>query len=494
MQKKYYLSACCILKDEDPFVMEWLTYHSLIGVEHFFIYDNESAAPLGENPLIRKFVAQNKVTVLNAPGRQMQYPAYGHCLEHYAPLTKWLAFIDLDEFVCPLEARDLRPLLAAYEDYAALGLSWKCFGSGGHITRPQGLVLRNYRERFKKYTARNLHIKSIIQPEKNRAVHTPHSFWTNAGEAAVSPGYRFIPDGNPMMPVCWEKATVHHYLLKSQQDAQRRMERGRADIESERPTVDYDDFYRLVHEPVEPDDSIVRFAGEVEGWIRAEELPEEHAAALAGREPAELLDLAEGLMRRRLLTEAGVTLCHAALTQSENPRLWQARARLAGLCGQEDAARLFAEKAARLKLGLGSSPYPEPDPLPELGEEEAEEKWSECSALVQAGEYAAAEALLEAWARERRLTWRMRLLLGDLARRRGDFAKAEECFATVMRQGEYLQTYQMFMQLRLDERKYREARDFAFYMINTITCRAAETDFYEPLLKIYADLERLTSD
>ena len=37
-----------ILKDEDPFVEEWVAYHRLLGVDHFYLYDNDPRQTLSE--------------------------------------------------------------------------------------------------------------------------------------------------------------------------------------------------------------------------------------------------------------------------------------------------------------------------------------------------------------------------------------------------------------------------------------------------------------
>ena len=493
MQKKYYLAACCILKDEDPFIVEWLTYHSLVGVEHFFIYDNESANPLAENPLILKFAAQGKATVLSTPGKTMQRSAYTHCLQQFGPLCKWIAFLDLDEFICPMQGRDLRPMLAAYEEYASLGLSWKCFSSGGHLSSPKGLVIKNYQERFFKEIERNLHIKSIIQPEKNSALHTPHSFWPNAGEVASDTAWNIISPGNPMIPMRWEKITLHHYILKSQQDAQRRMARGRADIPSDRPTIDYSDFYSMVLEPVEHDDSIVRFAEEVEGWISAMELPETHYDSLNGLDGEQLLGMAEIMLTEKKLEDAGIVLCHAALTQSENFRLWQTRSHLAALQGNDDLAALFAEKSTRVKAGLPSGVYPKPGPEKNFSDEEAEELEGSLKKLVNEGKNEEAEERLEKLSAEYRLTAGMWLIRGEVARDRKELALAEDYLTTAMSLDENLNIYLIMLQLKLDQQEYQRARELAFYIIYTGTYRIKERKFYEPLEKMLEDLRRITS-
>ena len=39
---KYYLSLCCIIKNE-RYLEEFINYYRILGVEHFYIFDNESS-------------------------------------------------------------------------------------------------------------------------------------------------------------------------------------------------------------------------------------------------------------------------------------------------------------------------------------------------------------------------------------------------------------------------------------------------------------------
>ena len=36
----HYLAICAIYRDEAPYLREWIEFHRLVGVEHFFLYDN----------------------------------------------------------------------------------------------------------------------------------------------------------------------------------------------------------------------------------------------------------------------------------------------------------------------------------------------------------------------------------------------------------------------------------------------------------------------
>ena len=37
-----YLAVCAIYRNEAPYLREWIEFHRLVGVERFFLYNNES--------------------------------------------------------------------------------------------------------------------------------------------------------------------------------------------------------------------------------------------------------------------------------------------------------------------------------------------------------------------------------------------------------------------------------------------------------------------
>jgi hypothetical protein len=95
---KFEVAICCIVRDEE-YLVEWIEYHSLIGVTKFYIYDNGSAITV--NQTLATYIDSGLVEVITFPGEVMQLPAYDNCLEQYGSLCKWIAFIDADEFIVP---------------------------------------------------------------------------------------------------------------------------------------------------------------------------------------------------------------------------------------------------------------------------------------------------------------------------------------------------------------------------------------------------------
>lgn len=95
---KYKTIICAILKDETPYLEEWIKHHLAIGVEHFVLYDNNSAIPIRET--LKTYIRTGDVEVIECPiVESPQLKAYNHCLFEMHNRTKWIAFIDGDEFI-----------------------------------------------------------------------------------------------------------------------------------------------------------------------------------------------------------------------------------------------------------------------------------------------------------------------------------------------------------------------------------------------------------
>lgn len=75
---KHELSVCVILKDEAPFLAEWIEFNVLNGVGHFFIFDNDSKDDFDE--LIAPYVRDGLATVIRWPGDHPE----ALCLDTYA--------------------------------------------------------------------------------------------------------------------------------------------------------------------------------------------------------------------------------------------------------------------------------------------------------------------------------------------------------------------------------------------------------------------------
>ena len=87
----YDLAVVAIFKEEGRYLKEWLDYHLLAGVEHFYLYNNDSSDDYAE--VLAPYVEKNLVTLTDWPGKLMMYPAYEDAVDNTASsVDKWLSF------------------------------------------------------------------------------------------------------------------------------------------------------------------------------------------------------------------------------------------------------------------------------------------------------------------------------------------------------------------------------------------------------------------
>lgn len=264
-----YASLCAIVKDEDRDIREWLAYHLAIGFEHVLVYDNLSRIPL--RTTVEDLVSAGLVTVIDWPLRRaQQLSAYSHALRHSGAASRWLAFIDVDEFILPLRHDDIRDFLDEYTDCGAVGANWAMFGSAGHMARPEGHILANYTQSL----GLDPHIKSIVQPACVQRPVSAHHFALRAGHCCVNEDK--VPIADFMTYPLAGKIQINHYYYKSQQDFQDKIARGLVTQMKSGAERKMQSFYEHLAEATRPDERILRFLPRMQKFM---DLP---APALAG--------------------------------------------------------------------------------------------------------------------------------------------------------------------------------------------------------------------
>ncbi len=129
--KKFHISICGCFKNEGRFVKEWIEYHLLMGVEHFYLYNNNSED--NYKTVLQEYIDRGIVTLEKYPEIPAQPGCYKHWYDHYRGETDWVSFLDLDEFFVPLKHDNLVGWLAENDKYPLLSVYWKMFGTSGML-------------------------------------------------------------------------------------------------------------------------------------------------------------------------------------------------------------------------------------------------------------------------------------------------------------------------------------------------------------------------
>jgi hypothetical protein len=215
--------------DEAAYLREWIEFHRLVGVDRFFLYDHESTD--ASRDVLAPYLEDGTVVVHDWPVHPGQIEAFNDCLDRHRNDSRWIAFIDVDEFLFSPLGMPLPELLVDYEQYPGVVASWVMFGTSGHLTRPPGLVIENYVQRKEYPDGAMEHIKSIIDPTRVEQCRSGHWFLYRDGAHAVDEKYLPVTERpfSMFQPVTFDRFRVNHYCRRSWEEYQRKLSRPRAD-------------------------------------------------------------------------------------------------------------------------------------------------------------------------------------------------------------------------------------------------------------------------
>lgn len=242
---KYNISVVTIVKNEASYIEEWINYYLSIGVDHFYIYDNDSTDNLKD--ILSKPNLKKRVTYKMMSGRLRQLDAYNDALNMCRNVTKYVAVVDADEFIyCPGGDHTLYPVVDSFLDKKEIGglaVNWLIYGSSNFEHRPKGLVTNNYLYRSKVEFEKNRHIKTICNPRKTFNFTITHHPNYLPGFYAINENFVKIT-GSFTDNVSVKKINIHHYYSKSKEEFLMKRERGAGDVMNKRRLAEFDEHNR----------------------------------------------------------------------------------------------------------------------------------------------------------------------------------------------------------------------------------------------------------
>ncbi len=263
------IAICAIFKDEARYLLEWLAFHRLIGVDLFVLYDNGSTD--GGPDLIRRSHFARHVTLIDWPGVGKQIPAYRDFCANRAAKFDWAAIIDVDEFIMPVGGDTIREPLTrrAYSDYSSILLQWFVFGPSGHRRRPDGLVIENYTRRLTDSFPTNLHVKPLVRGKAvSTASSTPHII-NVSGPTCNTRGQTVLSYAEQPLE-CHDVLVVNHYFTKSRDDWVAKLRRGKADAPDPAAHPYADSIYYEVERDAKVEDrNALRFVPRLKAMLQA---------------------------------------------------------------------------------------------------------------------------------------------------------------------------------------------------------------------------------
>ncbi|MCU9613189.1 glycosyltransferase family 92 protein [Caldibacillus lycopersici] len=219
-EKKFYVSICAIFRDEGKYLKEWIEFHKIVGIDHFYLYNNFSEDEYEE--ILTPYINNGEVTLIDWPIPQGQMEAYKDCVERFGSETQWIAFIDLDEYIIPNKMDTVREFLMPFEkNRPVVIVYWKYMGSSGIINRDvNGLITEDFIIGWKKYAniGKYFFNTSYEYDQNYKKNQYMHLMWGKHRRTMLPPVncfnkeclYGIHPVPNEDMPI-----QINHYVVKS---------------------------------------------------------------------------------------------------------------------------------------------------------------------------------------------------------------------------------------------------------------------------------------
>jgi len=250
-------AICLIVRNEARDIAEWIAFHALLGFDTQIIFDN--ASDDGTARIIRAAAGLHDIRTHDWPNRsaQSQIAAYQATCEAYRLEFDWIAFIDSDEFLLPVEDIKINDFLIRFDRWSGIALHWAVYGANGHDDMPPGLILENFTRRADETFFAARHVKSIIRPGFANACLNPHcfdlrghidgSYCDALGRSMqwwLAPECGGILPGLSHEPPDYSVARVNHYFTRSRAHWLAKLRRGYPSDVAIRTMAEFDEYNR----------------------------------------------------------------------------------------------------------------------------------------------------------------------------------------------------------------------------------------------------------
>ncbi len=255
------LVALSTMKDEGPFVVEWVAHHLALGFTEVMVYTNDCSD--GTDALLKRLEAldigvhhrENVIPEGMKPHPSMLKLAAD---EQLVIDSDWLLVLDADEFmVINHPSGTLDGLVADLNamDAQAMVLTWRIFGSSGirdwsrapitdQFTRAapefwnKGWGTKTMLRFNPKYLRLGMH-RPIIKSQHKDTDYPESVLWVNGSGRPLEEWFKFRGCRSIRRTVGYDWAQINHYAIKSMDAYSLRKFRGNANLKKDKYNSDY---------------------------------------------------------------------------------------------------------------------------------------------------------------------------------------------------------------------------------------------------------------
>jgi hypothetical protein len=213
------LAVTAIFRNEAPYLKEWIDFHLLMGVEKFYLFDNLST----DSPEKVLQPYGSLVHLISWPmdhgdifeWNEVQCLAYERAIYWMKGKTKWLAILDVDEFLFAVDG-SIVGALERFEQFGGVGVNWQVFGTANVAQIVDGKRLIEALDmKLPVMQGINHHVKSIVRPERVESCDNAHSMNYKGGFFQVNAaGVPFEGKLSPTVELA--PLRINHYTVRDE--------------------------------------------------------------------------------------------------------------------------------------------------------------------------------------------------------------------------------------------------------------------------------------
>jgi hypothetical protein len=242
------------MKNEGPFMLEWVAYNRSIGFTDFLIYTNDCDD--GTDRIAERLqelgLGQHRENPFKPGGSPQRAALKAAQSEPLYREADWLICADCDEFINIRTGKGrLDDLFAAVGDADAISVCWKLFGNSGHMDYTEDLVTARFdrctgEHEYPNFRARGM--KTLVRNNDRLwklRIHRP-AFHLDRGDV------KWVDGGGQPMPDVYlahgwkthatfshEFARMHHYAVRSVDSFLVKRDRGRTNHVADDQGIEY---------------------------------------------------------------------------------------------------------------------------------------------------------------------------------------------------------------------------------------------------------------
>lgn len=228
---------CCIAKEENQYIREFVEYYKKLGATNVMIFDNNVDGGEHFEDVIKDYIDDGYVIMKDYRNRKVcQLAAYQECYDEYNKDYDWICFFDCDEFLAFRNKRMTIPQFLEnkrFDGYDMIHVNWMLYGDNDLVRNDGRPVVERFRKPLMPYNSRvkypfpeNNHIKAIVRGGVDGVVWKGVSHTPSEPLNCCDPVGKPCKSTSPFNDYNFSEMWLNHYTTKTAEEFAEKIKRG----------------------------------------------------------------------------------------------------------------------------------------------------------------------------------------------------------------------------------------------------------------------------